>query len=73
MNYWLIVHRTELSMCIHEMRNDCKLTVLTDINLSRAKKHVNSNLSSALNQLAAIRDIKHVTDERILYPKLNKS
>lgn len=71
-NYWLIVHRTELSMCIHEMRNDLKVTVLTDVNLSRAKKHVNSNLSSALNQLAAVRDIKYIEAERIHNPKSKK-
>jgi hypothetical protein len=71
-NYWLIVNRTELSTCTHDMRNEHKLAILTDENLSRAKKHANSNLSSGLNQFAAIRKIKHTNDERILYPTVHK-
>jgi hypothetical protein len=72
-NYWLIVNKTELSVCMHDMRNEHKLEILTDEKLSRAKKHVNSNLTSGLNQFAALRNIKHVTDERIFQARIKKT
>lgn len=57
-HYWLIVNKTELSICTNDMRCEHKLGILTDDKLSRAKRHVNANLNSSLNQLAAIRKIK---------------